>query len=448
MKKSNQGCSIKCSIIILNYQGEKVIAETVNSVLNSDFNKNNYEIIIVDNCSTDNSRTIIDKLVTKLPNNIRKLYLDTNHGFAGGNNPGIKIARGKYVVLLNNDCVVDIDWLSYLYKTITSSSNIFSVTSKLLIYPKYFKLELPIETLDVLTSCTLVSSHFLKFSKNNKINIPVDFLKQIELNVPFDSKQDKQIKLELCFADSPSTELCSQIKRIDFIKKIFIKDKTIQITIDIQNKYIIDNAFNKVQNAGTMVFQDGYARDIGAKVSQNHQDYEIDNTQYHEQLPVYAFCGAAVMLNVHILKKIGYLDETFFMYYEDVEISERARLAGYQNIFCPKAISRHLHAFSSLEWSPFFIYNVERGRLVHTFYHFPLTVFIKEYIVFLGKSIVIFLKSFNQNTINTTNLNVSTNIISSLPKLSRTKLKYSRIYQTNAINKNYKNIINGYWYTL
>lgn len=56
---------IKASVIILNYQGENVIEETLNSVINSDFNKKEYEIIIVDNNSSDNSVQIISNLIKK-----------------------------------------------------------------------------------------------------------------------------------------------------------------------------------------------------------------------------------------------------------------------------------------------------------------------------------------------------------------------------------------------
>jgi GT2 family glycosyltransferase len=81
----------------------------------------------------------------------------------------------------------------------------------------------------------------------------------------------------------------------------------------------------KIQNAGTRVFSSGYAQDRGAAPKGGVQDYETDRGQYEKQEEVQAFCGAAVLLRKSILDKIGLFDETFFLYYEDVELSERAR---------------------------------------------------------------------------------------------------------------------------
>jgi GT2 family glycosyltransferase len=51
------------------------------------------------------------------------------------------------------------------------------------------------------------------------------------------------------------------------------------------------------------------------------------------------------------------------MYYEDTDLSWRARLKGWSVIHAPNAVVKHIHCGSSGEWSPFFLFHVERNRL-------------------------------------------------------------------------------------
>ena len=115
---------------------------------------------------------------------------------------------------------------------------------------------------------------------------------------------------------------------------------------------------------------------------------------------VFANCAKATARparKIKALEKIGFLDDSFFMYYEDVEICERARFFGYKTLYCPSATVHHLHALSSTEWSPFFIYQSEKGRLLHILYHFPFKIFLIEYIKFFIKNLLRFI--FKSRTI-------------------------------------------------
>ena len=97
----------KVSIIIVNYKGERFL-ETLFATLKMT-KYPNYEIIFVDNASPDRSVEIVKKY------KYVKLYqLKQNLGFTGGNNYGIKKATGDYVLLLNNDVIMQPDWLDKL----------------------------------------------------------------------------------------------------------------------------------------------------------------------------------------------------------------------------------------------------------------------------------------------------------------------------------------------
>lgn len=374
------------SIIILNYFGEKVISETVNSLLNQDYPKNKYEILIPDNASKDNSLKILKEL-SKKNSNIKVIPLKNNYGFAGGNNRALKHAKGKYIILLNNDCLVDRNWLKNLIECAGQDKQIFSVSSKILIYPKYFQITFKSE--NSLKECRLNNTNLLRFGKEQHLDIP--FNKQgcnYTIDIPFEEKNDKEIQLQLEFIEN-NVKPIKLIEKLDYkSQRNYEKDNVINLKISTQGSDFKKQSFNKIQNAGSLVFHDGYGRDIGATVQNQKGDYEKDIGQYDYNREVYSTCGAAVLYRRSVVDKIGFLTDDFFMYYEDTELCERAALAGYKNYYCHKAIARHLHALSSKEWSPFFIYHTEKGRLLHVYYHFPINIFLKEYLHFFKYSIL------------------------------------------------------------
>ena len=107
------------SIIVLNWNGKGDTLTCLESLYNSTYK--NFEIILVDNGSSDGSVESFRKL--KYPN-LKLVLLEKNTGFCGGNIEGLKIAKGDYIVLLNNDIVVDREWLAYLIKAAQKSEKI------------------------------------------------------------------------------------------------------------------------------------------------------------------------------------------------------------------------------------------------------------------------------------------------------------------------------------
>jgi GT2 family glycosyltransferase len=71
----------------------------------------NYEIIIVDNNSTDDTPQWLEKLAAE-KEQVRIQLNTENRGFSGGNNDGMKMAKGDFLVLINNDTVVPKNWLT------------------------------------------------------------------------------------------------------------------------------------------------------------------------------------------------------------------------------------------------------------------------------------------------------------------------------------------------
>ncbi len=73
----------------------------------------NFELIVVDNASTDGTRAYLEGLKQSIPN-MQVIFNEHNEGFAHANNQGIMRSRGDYIILLNNDTIVTPGWLSRL----------------------------------------------------------------------------------------------------------------------------------------------------------------------------------------------------------------------------------------------------------------------------------------------------------------------------------------------
>lgn len=94
------------SIIIVNWNGLKHLRPCLASVVASEYR--HFEIIIVDNGSTDGS---LDFIREQMPS-IRLIENRRNLGYSAGNNQGFALAKGEYIAALNNDTVVEPAWLN------------------------------------------------------------------------------------------------------------------------------------------------------------------------------------------------------------------------------------------------------------------------------------------------------------------------------------------------
>jgi len=117
---------VDVSVIIPNFNGEELLKDCLTSLKNQSFKE--FEIILVDNNSTDNSLEYIENNFPK----VRIIKLNKNFGFAKSINQGVKASKAKYVVFLNNDTEVEKNWLKNLVECVDNHPEVISVNSKLL----------------------------------------------------------------------------------------------------------------------------------------------------------------------------------------------------------------------------------------------------------------------------------------------------------------------------
>ena len=126
---------MKASIIIPTYNRSDQLFRCMNSLVNLDFSVDEYEIIVVDNGSTDKTKEVVDKYKNEYSgHNIRYFYDDTP-GLLTGRHLGAKEARSDILVFVDDDIHVDKSWLVAIVETFDRFPNVHLVGGKCL--PKY-----------------------------------------------------------------------------------------------------------------------------------------------------------------------------------------------------------------------------------------------------------------------------------------------------------------------
>ena len=107
---------------------------------------------------------------------------------------------------------------------------------------------------------------------------------------------------------------------------------------------------------------------------------------YDEIYEIFSSCAGAAMYNKAILNKIGLFDENFFAYMEDVDLSYRAKINGYKNLFCPDSVVYHIgSATSGSRYNKFKVKLAARNNVWTVYKNFPVPQKILNFIfLFLG----------------------------------------------------------------
>ena len=107
------------SVIMVNYNTLELTKNTINSVMEKTKDLN-YEIILIDNASTDGSVEFFEK---EYKDKIIFIKNNENLGFGKANNKGIEIAKGKYVFLLNSDTLLINNAIKILFDFMEKNKN-------------------------------------------------------------------------------------------------------------------------------------------------------------------------------------------------------------------------------------------------------------------------------------------------------------------------------------
>lgn len=268
------------SIIIVNYNAKKFLSNCINSIYKNTKGIK-FEVILVDNRSTDDSVNFIKEEFLNMENFI---FIENkeNLGFAAGNNKAIKMSKGKAVLLLNPDTVINENVIGETYKCLMG---------------------------------------------------------------------DKKVGVAGCKVLNPDGTLQLACRRMIPTPK---------------------DAFYKIFGL--------------SKIFKNNKKFSRYNLTYaspDEFIDVDSVSGSYLMMKKEVIEKIGYLDETFFMYGEEMDWCLRARKAGYIVRYCPIGTIIHYKGESSRQLSHKATYEFYRAMWVFYKKNNKRNIFIDP-IVWLG----------------------------------------------------------------
>jgi len=120
----------KISVIVAVYNTEKYVEKCINSLLNQTYK--NLEIIIIEDCSTDNSKTILKQYENK--ENIKIIYNKVNKGLSYSRNIGLKQSTGDYVGYIDSDDYVDLNYYEKLMNSIRENNSDIAICDMKIVY--------------------------------------------------------------------------------------------------------------------------------------------------------------------------------------------------------------------------------------------------------------------------------------------------------------------------
>ena len=114
------------SIIVPIHNGERTIANCLTSILNQSFDASNYEVIVVDDFSSDGTEYIVKQL-QNYHHNLR-YYKNPKRGVSTARNLGISFSKGKFIGFVDQDIIAEKEWISKMYEYYKKYPNLMGVS--------------------------------------------------------------------------------------------------------------------------------------------------------------------------------------------------------------------------------------------------------------------------------------------------------------------------------
>ena len=99
------------TLIICTYNREKYIRPLLDSIAKNDYPNTEYEIVLVDNNCTDNTREVCEQFVAANPEVILRFVVESEQGLSAARNKGIKESKGDIIIYVDDDALVDSDYI-------------------------------------------------------------------------------------------------------------------------------------------------------------------------------------------------------------------------------------------------------------------------------------------------------------------------------------------------
>jgi GT2 family glycosyltransferase len=359
------------TVVVLNWNGAHLLPGCLDGLAAQDLPEGRAAVWVVDNASTDGS---LELLADRFPW-VRVIANPANDGFAGGNNVALREVETPFAALLNNDARPEPAWLRRLLEPFDEpgAERLGAVSGKIVFLPRFLAVELATPgfvpgTLDtrelgvriyrVTVDGVDVTERALwdRVAYGPEGEGPGRFRWTRPagmLLVPVDRASGEAGPLRLGLRVAAETTKPVELTWSGGSGGGKAEPEPADLEVEVPAGVPLLDVLN---NAGSMVFRDGYGADRAYQ--------ELDRGQYERPEEVFAFCGGSVCFRTEALRQVGVFDDDFFLYYEDTDLSWRLGGLGWRIRDQPAAVARHIHSASSVEWSPLFVFHTDRNRLL------------------------------------------------------------------------------------
>jgi len=349
--------------VVLNWNGGALVESCIEHLLATRWPDGSLEVVVVDNASTDGSQ---HRLAERFGDAIRLVHNAHNDGFPANNLAMDDLRHVDAIALLNNDALVEPDWLVPLAAALDADDGLGATCPLIVLASPFAEVLIDAPTFDPGGGDPRHLGVQLTGVRVDGIDrwgdvLPGDDLFDLELGrhgpfrwtgasssirVPIAAGDGVEIEMHLA-AETPKTAI------------ITTDVGSVSADIGTEPAWVAvraERAVDVVQNAGSVVFSDGYSADrhFGAP----------RGLAVAAAADVTAWCGGAVLLRSAYLRDVGLFHEPYFLYYEDTDLSWRGRARGWRYRFVPTSVVRHAHAASSGTASTRFWHFNERNRLL------------------------------------------------------------------------------------
>jgi GT2 family glycosyltransferase len=354
--------------VVLNWNGGDHVVTCIEHLLGTEWPVDRLEIVMLDNASSDGSDALV---ADRFGDRVRVVPTGGNLGFVANNLALRDLAGIDYVAMVNNDAFVEPGWLAPLVAALDEDPGLGAACPRILFASRFHEVRvrsaafsppgdgrsLGVRVREVATGPhgTFAESQFVKggFACEPDVDgrpfrwLTGDAVIRVAVHPEEDASDFGFVDLELAAEEEKEVELsCGRYRA------------TVRVGTDWTRVRVPfwQRPFSVVNNVGGVVIEDGFGADRGY--------LQIDDGRFDQPCEVFNWCGGGVLLRPAYLDHVGLLDERFFLYYEDTDLSWRGQHLGWRYRYVPESVVRHLHAASSGESSTTFQFYVERNRLL------------------------------------------------------------------------------------
>ena len=399
-------------IVVLSFDGGQMTLDCIESLVKTDWPRDRYEIVMVDNGSLDD----VTERVRAQYQDVRILEPLRNLGFAGGCNLGIQAvacSQGKplrdydHVALVNNDATVEAGWLRALVEAIEMGQDVGAASAKMLFSDRFTGIDLEVSETSIagggddrLVGVCVSGIRIDGERRDDRLQFdegfhgPVGFDPTRGEEFARWSKNRGALRISETRTDESVQQVVSFRLSAETERTVTLRSDIDEVTVTVGGGYadkkpiftwvdvrVGSDVFDVINNVGSNLYQRGFGGDRGF--------LERDRGQFEQAVEVFAWCGGAVLLKKAYLDAVGVFDERLFLYYEDTDLSWRGRLQGWRYLYAPGALVRHRHAQSSGVGSDTFRFYTERNRLLVLVKNAPMWLAVRSGLGEVRRTVII-----------------------------------------------------------